>query len=150
MSPLPDTLAPSPDLDVLAARRAEFVYRLAVGRGSSKCQAWEEAVSTFAAHHPSWPLPLVEKEAARTVGAIVLQHMAAEAEVKRETCRPPLDQLIDLATPETAERMRAASRITSLGLGAPSIFRGAWKLVPDARSNASRLPLGRLPASEGL
>ena len=70
--------------------------------------------------------------------------------MKRETRRPPLDLLIDLATPETAERMRAASRVTSLGQGAPSIFRGAWKLVPDARSNASRLPLGRLPASEGL
>ena len=150
MSHLHDTLAPPPDLDVLAARRAELVYRLAAGRGVPKCQAWEAAVSAFSAQHPSWPLPLVEREAARTVGAMVLQQMAAEAEMTRETRRPPLDLLIDLATPETAERMRAASRVMTLGLGAPSIFRGAWKLVPDARPIASRLPLGRLSISEGL
>ncbi|MFC7738699.1 hypothetical protein ACFQX4_23490 [Roseomonas sp. GCM10028921] len=104
-------------------------------------------MSVFGAHHPSWPLPVVEREAACTVDAMMLQRMVAEAEVKRE---PPLDLLIDLATPETAERMRAASRVTTLGLGAPSIFRGAWKIVPDARPIASRLPLGRLPVGEAI
>ena len=57
MSHLHDTLAPPPDLDVLAARRAELVYRLAVGRGTPKCQARQVTCS------PSPILPLMAEEA---------------------------------------------------------------------------------------
>ncbi|WP_458094738.1 hypothetical protein [Roseomonas sp. WA12] len=149
MSHLHDTHAPPADLDVLAARHAELVYRLAVGRGCPKWEAWEQAVADFGAHHPSWPMPLVEREAARTVGALVLNQLAAaEAEAKQSANRIPLDLLVDLSTPETPESMRASMRVEGMGAGAVSVFRGAWRLAGNVRPVSGRLPLGRLAESD--
>ncbi|WP_458098152.1 hypothetical protein [Roseomonas sp. WA12] len=148
MSHLHDTHAPPADLDVLAARRAELVYRLAVGRGCPKWEAWAQAVADFGAHHPSWPMPLVEREAARIVGALVLNQLAAAAaEAKQSANRIPLDLLVDLNTPETPESMRASMRVEGLGAGAVSVFRGVWKVGGNLRSVSAPLPLGRLPES---
>lgn len=149
MSHLHDTHAPSPDLDVLAARCAEQRYRTLVERGVPKWHAWEEAVSLFAAHHPSWPVPLAEREAARTVGALILNHLAtAEVQPKPSASTAPVDLLIDLATPETPEGIRAAMRVEEMGASAVSVFRGAWKLAGNVRPVSSRLPLAR-PSTAG-
>ncbi|WP_458097232.1 hypothetical protein [Roseomonas sp. WA12] len=149
MSHLHYTHAPPTDLDVLAARRAELAYRLAVGRGCPKWEAWEQAVADFRACHPNWPVALVEREAARTVGALVLnQRTAAEARVRQSANRIPLDLLVDLTTPETAESMRAATRVEELGAGAVSIFRGAWKMTGNVRPVSAQLPLRRQSRSD--
>jgi hypothetical protein len=141
MSDILDPQAPPADLDVLAARHAEQIYLSAVKRGVQKWQAWEEAVAAFGAYHPSWPMPLVEREAARTVGALVLRQRFAEAMPQKEMPKPPLDLLVDLATPES---MRAVRRVEAMGSGAASMFRGAWKVPADVRLMANRIPLGRL------
>lgn len=143
MSHLHDTHAPSPDLDVLAARSAEQRYRSLVERGVSKVLAWEEAGSLFAGHHPSWPVPLAEREAARTVGALILNRLAAEGFQSKSSANTiPLDLLLDLATPETPETMRAKERVEALGLGAGVLFRGAWKIA-SGRGAPARLPVYR-------
>jgi hypothetical protein len=144
MSDILDPQAPPADLDVLAARHAEQIYLSAVKRGVPKWQAWEEAVAAFGAYHPSWPMPLVEREAARTVGALVLRQRFAEGMPQKEMPKPPLDLLVDLATPETPESMRAVRRVEAMGSGAASMFRGAWKVPADVRLMANRIPLGRL------
>ena len=93
---------------------------------------WEEAAALFAGQHPNWPLPLAEREAARTVGALILNgRMGQERGPKPSPNRMPLDLLVDLATPETPESMRAADRAESLGARAGAIFRGAWRIAPD-------------------
>jgi hypothetical protein len=143
-------LAPPIGLDVLAARHAEQIYLSAVKRRVPKWQAWEEAVAAFGAYHPSWPMPLVEREAARTVGALVLRQQSAEAIPQRELRKPPLDMLVDLATPETPERMRAVMRVEAMGSGAASVFRGAWKVPANVRPMADRIPLVRLLARESM
>jgi hypothetical protein len=150
MSNTLDPHAPPADLDVLAARHAEQFYRSAVKRGVPKWQAWEQAVATFAAHHPSWPMPLVEREAARTVGALVLCQRAAEVIANRPACKPPLDLLVDLATPETPDSMRAIMRVEGIGSGAASMFRGAWKVPASVRPMANCVPLGRLPVRASM
>jgi hypothetical protein len=150
MSDNPDPHAPSTDLDVLAARHAKQLYRSAVKRGVPKWQAWEEAVAAFGAYHPSWPMPLVEREAARTVGALVLRQRSAEAMPQKEMPKPPLDLLVDLATPETPESMRAIKRVEAMGSGAASMFRGAWKVPAYVRPMANRIPLGRLLLRESV
>ncbi|MCR0985420.1 hypothetical protein [Roseomonas populi] len=148
MSHLRDTNAPPPDLDVLAARSAEQRYRILVERGVSKVQAWQEAVSVFAGHHPSWPMPLAEREAARTVGALILNRQAAASDRPKSSANKiPLDLLVDLTTPETAESMRATARVAEMGLGAVSIFRGAWKLAGNVRPVTSRGLLARPSAA---
>ena len=150
MSHLHDTHAPSPDMNVLAARQAEQRYRSLVDRGVSKVQAWAEAVALFAGHHPSWPVPLAEREAARTVGALILNHIAAaDTEVKPRTRKVPLDLLLDLATAETPERVRAAMRVEALGPGAVSIFRGAWRFTGNLRPVACHGMTGR-PSLSGI
>jgi hypothetical protein len=150
MSHLHNTHAPSPDMDVLAARSAEQRYQTLVERGVPKWQAWEEAVALFAGHHPSWPVPLAGREAARTVGALILNQLeAARGKAKEAANRIPLHLLVDLCTPETAESMRAALRVEEMGVGAPSLFRGAWKIDGDARSAMRRLPSGRMISAEG-
>ena len=94
-------------------------------------------------------MPLVERETARTVGALVLnQKAAAELATKQSANRIPLDLLVDLATPDTPESMRAAMRVEEMGAGAVSIFRGAWKLAGNARSVSGRLPLGKMASVE--
>lgn len=149
MSHLHDTHAPSPDMDVLAAGLAEQRYRTLVDHGVSKVQAWDEAVSLFAGHHPSWPVPLAEREAARTVGALVLNQMvAAEVQSKQSTEKVPLDLLVDLATPVMPEGMRATTRVEGMGDGAVSIFRGAWKFTGNVRPVTSRFPIAR-PSTAG-
>jgi hypothetical protein len=150
MSDIRDPSAPPADLDVLAARYAEQLYRSAVKRGVPKWQAWEQAVAAFAAHHPGWPMPLVEREAARTVGGLVLCQRAAGAIANRPARKPPLDLLVDLATPETPDSMRAVMRVEGIGSGAASMFRGAWKVPASVRPMANRIPLGRLLARESM
>jgi hypothetical protein len=150
MSDNPAPHAPPVDLDVVAARRTKQLYRSAVKRGVPKWQAWEEAVAAFGAYHPSWPMPLVEREAARTVGALVMLQRSAEAIPQRELRKPPLDMLVDLATPETPESMRAVMRVEAMGSGAAPVFRGAWKVAASAQLMVSRAPLGRLPARESM
>lgn len=149
MSHLHDTHAPSPDMDVLAARLAEQRYRSLVDYGVSKVQAWDEAVAIFAGHHPSWPVPLAEREAARTVGALVLNQMAAaEGQPKKPAGKLPLDLLVDLATPAMPESMRAAMRVEEMGVGVVTVFRGAWKFTGNVRPFISRSPLAR-PSTTG-
>lgn len=144
MSHLHDTHAPSSDMDVLAARLAEQRYRTLVDHGVSKVQAWEEAVALFAGHHPSWPVPLAEREAARTVGALVLNQIAAaKVQVKKSANEVPLDLLVDLATPATPESMRAAMRVKEMGVGAVMVFRGAWKFAGNVRPVTSAPPMAR-------
>ncbi|MFC0386818.1 hypothetical protein [Muricoccus vinaceus] len=144
MSHLHDTHAPSPDMDVLAARLAEQRYRTLVDRGVSTVQAWDEAVALFAGHHPSWPVPLAEREAARTVGALVLNRMAVElAQPRASMNKVPFDLLVDLATLETPESMRAAMRVEEMGDGAAAVFRGAWKFTGNVRPVTSRPPPSR-------
>jgi hypothetical protein len=149
MSHLHDTHPPSPDLDVPASRLAEQRYRILVERGVPKWQAWDEAVSLFAGHHPSWPVPLAEREAARTVGALILNQLeAARVQAKELANRVPLNLLVDLCTPETAESMRTSLRVEEMGVGALSLFRGAWKIAGDAGSGMRRLPPGRMNPTE--
>jgi hypothetical protein len=144
MSHAHNTHAPSPDMDVLAARLAKQRYRTLVDRGVSTVQAWEEAVALFAGHHPSWPAPLAEREAARTVGALVLIRMAAEpAQPRASMNQVPFDLLLDLSTPETPESMRAAMRVEEMGHGAASIFRGAWKFAGNVRPLTLCSPVAR-------
>ncbi|WP_376092119.1 hypothetical protein ACE7GA_23005 [Roseomonas sp. CCTCC AB2023176] len=92
-----DTHAPPPDLDFPAARSAASTYRAALSRGVPEAQAWDEATTLFALHHPAWPLPLAEREAARTVGALIALSRALPA---RPTVTPPLPLLRRLAAPE--------------------------------------------------
>ena len=148
MSHLHDTHAPSPDMDVLAARLAEQRYRTLVDHGVSKVQAWDEAVALFAGHHPSWPMPLAEREAARTVGALVLNQVAAaKLKPKTSVSEVRLDLLVDLATPETPESMRAAMRVEEMGVGGVSVFRGAWKFTGNVRPVTSHSLVARLSTS---
>ncbi|WP_338663949.1 hypothetical protein VQH23_02030 [Pararoseomonas sp. SCSIO 73927] len=120
MSHLHDTTAPSLDMDVLAARSAGQRYHALVERGVSKVQAWDEAVAVFVGHHPHWPSPMAEREAARTVGALILNRLACDRAVPALPAgRIPLDLLIDLNTPETPESMRAAGRAAGRSMGMP-------------------------------
>ncbi|MBP0491765.1 hypothetical protein [Roseomonas indoligenes] len=140
MSHLHDTNAPRPDMDVLAARLAEQRYRALVERGVSKVQAWDEAVSLFVGHHPGWPAPMAEREAARTVGALILNRLACDrAGPKPMAHRVPLDLLIDLNTPETPESVRAAWRAKGQGGGVAALFKRAGMTAWPARP--ARLPL---------
>ena len=66
-----DSHPPPPDLSVPAARAAATHYRGALARGTAEPRAWQDAVELFALHHPAWPLPLAEREAARIVGALI-------------------------------------------------------------------------------
>ena len=64
-----ESMPPSPDLDVPAARRAARLFRSAVSRGVPEGVAWQDALEAFRVYHPAWPLPLVAHEAARVVAA---------------------------------------------------------------------------------
>lgn len=143
------THAPCSNMDFLAARLAGQRYRTLVDRGVSKVQAWDEAVSLFAGHHPSWPVPLAKRDAARTVGALVLnQLVTAEVQPKQLTNKAPLDLLVDLARPGMPESMRATTRVEGMGHGAVSIFRGASKSTGNVQPVTSRFPIAR-PSTAG-
>ncbi|HEV7266866.1 MAG TPA: hypothetical protein VGN83_18415 [Falsiroseomonas sp.] len=47
-------------------------YTAALAQGLTDEAAWREGVEVFALHHPSWPRPLAEREAARAAGGLVL------------------------------------------------------------------------------
>ena len=144
MSPLHDIHAPSQDMDVLAARLAEQRYRTLVDRVVSMVQAWDEAVALFAIDHPSWPMPLAVREAARTVGALVLNQIAgAKVQLKKSANEVLLDLLVDLGTPTTPKSMRAVMRVEEMGVGAVTVFRGAWKFAGNVRPVTSRSPKSR-------
>jgi hypothetical protein len=80
------------------------------------------------------------------VGALVLLQRSAEAIRQRELRNPPLDMLVDLATPETPESMRAVMRVEAMGSGAAPVFPCVGKVAASAQLMASRVTLGRLPA----
>ena len=67
----PDHVPPQPDLDATAACAAEARYRAALAANMPERAAWDEAVELFRMHHPAWPLPLAESEAARAVGGLI-------------------------------------------------------------------------------
>ncbi|MFT8243548.1 hypothetical protein [Roseomonas sp. BN140053] len=107
-----DTLPPPDSLDVLAARAAAALFRRELARGAPEGLAWAAAVELFRDHHPAWPLPLVEREAARTVGALVAQRPpgsrdAPEAcgprDARRPVAVPPRGLLRALAWPVLPE-----------------------------------------------
>ena len=135
-----DTYAPPADLDVLAARRARDAYRAALARGLREEEAWERARSLFALHHPAWPLPLAEREAVRTVGALIAgERMAAPVGTR---IRPPLALLRRLAAPEVAGDLVGAPAPDAAGP-----FRRAWRL--PVRASVPRLPLRRIEDLRG-
>ena len=121
-----DTLPPPSDLDWPAARAAARHYREAMAQGIGEAAAWAEAVEVFRGFHPPWPLPLAEREAARTVGALLILQ-AGTLPAPRAV---PLDLLLRLAQPRGPE--------------APSPFRQAWRLAAPFRPSARRLPFVRL------
>lgn len=92
-----DTHAPPPDLDIPAARVAARAYAMALARGIPEPAAWEGASSLFSLSHPAWPLPLAEREAARTVGALIAQARVGRAAPSRPV--PPGPLLLRLAEP---------------------------------------------------
>ncbi|MCR0983284.1 hypothetical protein [Roseomonas populi] len=142
---MPESRPAPPDLDVLAARRAARLYRAAVARGVPEGSAWADAVEVFRFYHPAWPLPLVEREAARVVAALieredvdVIARASAEAvrslppaRLLRELARPVVPQREELETPvppEPRDAWRAYAgllnppglpRMAGYGLGAP-------------------------------
>ncbi|WP_426954453.1 hypothetical protein [Muricoccus radiodurans] len=135
-----DTHAPPSDLDVPAARQAARQYAAAVARGVPQGIAWAEAVDLFALHHPSWPRPLVEREAARTVGALAAwqRDRAEDLRAVPPRATPPRALLCALASPmepETADEEEAPVGPFRIGARIPA---GAFPLP-------AKLPLGRFP-----
>jgi hypothetical protein len=53
-------------------RRIGHIFGRTGPRPYNAGTAWQEAVDVFALHHPSWPRPLAEREAARTAGAMLI------------------------------------------------------------------------------
>lgn len=93
----PDTTPPRPDLDVPAARAAAAAYHDAAQQGIGEEAAWREAVEVFALHHPAWPRPLAEREAARLVGLLILHEDATL--LPPVVALPPRSLLLALAEP---------------------------------------------------
>jgi hypothetical protein len=96
-----DDAPPPSELDLPAALAAEAQYRAAVAGGIPEGTAWSAAVELFRMHHPSWPLPLAEREAARVVGALIASRRCAAAAARAGTNHrtPPLHLLRRLARP---------------------------------------------------
>jgi hypothetical protein len=99
----PDHVPPQPDLDATAACAAEARYRAALAANMPERAAWDEAVELFRMHHPAWPLPLAESEAARAVGGLIgarrTIQMPAEVPATRAA---PLSILRRLARPASS------------------------------------------------
>ncbi|MBP0494897.1 hypothetical protein [Roseomonas indoligenes] len=120
---MPESRHAPPDLDVLAARRAARLFRSAVARGVPEGVAWADAVEVFRFYHPAWPLPMVEREAARVVAALIeredvdviaragagIARGAPPARLLRELCRPvvPLREEPEVSAPATRDGWRA-------------------------------------------
>lgn len=94
----PEALPPDAGLDLPAARAAASAYREAEARGLEEGAAWQEAAEVFALHHPSWPRPLAEWEAARAVAPILGRNLADPARPSRPVA-PPSALLAALANP---------------------------------------------------
>jgi hypothetical protein len=96
-----DDAPPPSELDLPAALAAEAQYRAAVAGGIPEGTAWSAAVELFRMHHPSWPLPLAEREAARVVGALIAARRCAAAAARAGANHrtPPLHLLRRLAQP---------------------------------------------------
>jgi hypothetical protein len=103
----PDSLPPL-DLDLVAARAAEAHYRAALAAGLAESRAWAEATDVFRLHHPAWPLPLAEREAARVVGALIAWDRARDGRHHAPNHRvPPLALLHRLSRPAVAHGVGA-------------------------------------------
>ena len=114
-----------PDLDVLAARRAARLFRAAIARGVPEGAAWADAVEVFRHYHPSWPLPLVEREAARVVAALIeREDVDVIARSAATTLRgtPPMPLLQALARPAVPAE-QAPEPVTP----EPPCGRDAWR-----------------------
>jgi hypothetical protein len=104
----PDSLPPLLDLDLVAARAAEAHYRAALAAGMTEARAWAEATDVFRLHHPAWPLPLAEREAARVVGALIAWDRARDGRHHAPNHRvPPLALLHRLSRPAVAHGVGA-------------------------------------------
>ena len=129
--PTHDDVPPPGDLDLPAAIAAETQYRAAIARGAPEGAAWSAAVELFRMHHPAWPLPLAEREAARVVGALIARRECAAIAQPGGTRRaPPPHLLRALARP-------ASARTPTIGPGTSE--------APAPSGSASFL--GELPAS---
>jgi hypothetical protein len=99
----PDSLPPPLDLDLVAARAAEAHYHAALAAGLPEARAWAEATDVFRLHHPAWPLPLAEREAARVVGALIAWGRVRDGRHHAPNHRaPPLALLHRLSRPAVA------------------------------------------------
>lgn len=104
----PDSLPPPLDLDLVAARAAEAHYRASLAAGLTEARAWAEATDVFRQHHPAWPLPLAEREAARVVGALIAWDRARDARHHAPNHRAaPLSLLHRLSRPAVAHAVVA-------------------------------------------
>jgi|GEM_PF-4458370 len=110
-----DHAPPPADLDLPAALAAEAHYRAAVAGGVPEGTAWSAAVEIFRLHHPAWPLPMAEREAARLVGALIATRRRATATARSGTNHrtPPLHLLRALARP-------ASARVPTADAGRPA------------------------------
>lgn len=98
---------PPPDLDVPAARQAASLFQARVAAGVGEGDAWAEAVALFALHHPAWPLPLAEREAALAVGALLARERCDACAPVRHPPPELLRPLLAPARPD-AESARVA------------------------------------------
>lgn len=104
----PDSLPPPLDMDLVAARAAEAHYRAALAAGLPEARAWADATDVFRLHHPAWPLPLAEREAARVVGALLAWDRVRDGRHHAPNHRvPPLALLHRLSRPAVAYKVVA-------------------------------------------
>lgn len=131
----PDTHAPPPDLDLPAARAAAAHFDRAMRRGVLEDAAWMEAVELFRLHHPAWPRPLAEREAARIVGGLIGWHRSMHGPMATWPVPPLalLHRLADPCGPTSPETLR-----TLASLGAPRPL--PQRPRPAAQDGASRTP----------
>jgi hypothetical protein len=121
MPPPHDDVPPPGDLDLPAALAAEAHYRGAIAGGTPEAAAWSAAVELFRMHHPAWPLPLAEREAARIVGALIAKRGCAatpRSGANRRT--PPLHLLRALSRPEVAQSPWASPQAPSACAAEPA------------------------------
>jgi len=131
----PDTHAPPPDLNVPAAHAAAAHFDGAMRRGVPEDAAWMEAVELFRLHHPAWPRPLAEREAARIVGGLIGWHRSMHGPMATWPV-PPLALLRRLADP-CGPALPESSRT----LASPSAPRPLpQRPRPFAQDDASRTP----------
>jgi hypothetical protein len=147
---MPESTPAPPDLDVLAARRAAQSFRSAVARGVPEGTAWADAVEAFRLYHPAWPRPLVEREAARVVAALIeREDVDVIARQVAATVRsvPPLRLLLVLADPYIPGSLSLPSRPSTRRTG-----QDAWRahIPDDVAWTASQPAPSRLTADSGV